>query len=421
MKLLLTAVLGTALTAFSAETLNLEQAEAMAIQNHPRIASAKAEADVADAAADIVGARQKLQLSGGLTGSVADHGSRQGIGGVNAPDLFTRLGVGVTLSQLVTDFGRSSLATESARENAEGSKASAVNTESEIRLQVRVAYFRALQAQSAHAIAAEVRKSREVLLRQVRTLAENELRSTLDVGFAEVRLSESDLLLVRTENDRASAFIALARTLGLNGPRDWTLDEPALANPIQTVDEAIPAAIQKRPDIVALQHRIQSARKQLQSDNRLHLPTIEAVGLGGFIPAGDPRIQPRYGGLAINLNLPILNGSAFSAQQRQSAARLRVLENQYKDLVLQVDASVRTLYLAWETARKSIEASRRLQEQAERTLRLSEARYTAGLGTIVEFTQAQVDAASAQIGYAVARYEAGLQLSRLEFEQGNLQ
>lgn len=421
MKVLLTAVLGTALTAFSAETLNLQQAEEMAIRNHPRIASAKAEADAADAAADVVGARQKLQLNGAVTGSVADHNTRQGTGGVNAPDLFTRLGVGVTISQLVTDFGRTSLLTQSAKETAEGTRSAAITAESEIRLQVRTAFFRALQAQSAHAIAGEVRKSRDVLLRQVRTLAENELRSTLDVGFAEVRLSESDLLLVRTENDRAASFIALARTLGLNGPRDWTLEEPALANPLRTVEEAIPAAIQRRPDLVALQHRIESARKQLESDRRLNLPTIEAVGLGGFIPAGDPRIRSRYSGVALNLNLPILNGSAFSSRQRESAARLRVIENQYKDLVLQVDASVRTAYLAWVTATKSIDASRRLQEQAERTLRLSEARYTAGLGTIVEFTQAQVDAASAQIGYAVARYEAGLQLSRLEFEQGNLQ
>ena len=420
MKIIFAVLIAGTFPAFCAEPLTIDEAEQLAVRNHPRIAAARAEGDIAQAASDQVRARQKFQLNGGVTGSVAEHGTRQGIGGVNAPDLFTRLGTGISISQLITDFGRTSLAVESAQETVAARRQSIAVSEAEVRLQARVAFFRALQAQAANAAAEQVLKSRNVLLRQVKTLAGSELRSTLDVGFAEVRLSEAELLGLRTENERLAAVISLAQVMGLDGPRDWNLQEPVVPEPELSVDEALAAAVKNRPDLLALQHEIAAARKQAESDRKLNMPTVEAVGLGGFIPAGDPRIRSRYAGIALNLNVPILNGSAFSARHRESAARLALTETRYRELILQLGASVRTQYLALATAKRNIELSQRFQEQAARTLRLSEARYTAGLGTIVEYTQAQVDLASAQIAFAVARYEAGVQLARLDFAVGNL-
>ena len=96
------------------------------------------------------------------------------------------------------------------------------------------------------------------------------------------------------------------------------------------------------------------------------------------------------------------------------------VENQYRDLLVRVQAGIRLSYLNLNTAQATIQQTLRLQEQAERTLRLAEARYSAGLGTIVEFNQAQTDAIAAQLAHATARYEAGMRRARLEFEVGNL-
>jgi outer membrane protein len=259
-----------------------------------------------------------------------------------------------------------------------------------------------------------------VILKQVTTFAENELRSIVDVGFAEVRLSEAELLIIRTENEFRAALLNLASVMGMDSPGNWVLVEPDA--PQAAIDEnaAIQQVVSKRPDLAALRHQLEAARKQLESDRRLNFPTIAGTGFGGYIPAGDPRLRSRYGGAAVNVVLPVWNGNAFSAKREESEARAIAVEKQYRDLVVRVQASVRLSYLNLSTAEANMAQTRKLQEQAERTLRLAEARYSAGLGTIVEFNQAQSDAVAAQLAYATARYEAGLRRARLEFEIGNL-
>jgi outer membrane protein len=328
--------------------------------------------------------------------------------------------MGFSLSQLITDFRRTALSVASAGETARGREATAQATTAEIRLQVRVAYYRALQAEAAMAVAEQVQKSRQLLLRQVKAFADSELRSIVDVGFAEVRLSEAELLIIRTDNERHAALIELASAMGLDAPSDWTLEEPAVPAAKLSVDEAIEHAIRQRPDLAALRHHLEAARKQLESDRRLNLPSVGAVGIAGYIPAGDPRLRPRYAGAAVNITVPVLNGNLFAARRQESEARAIAVEKQQRDLLVRLRAAVRLSYLNFATAQSNMETARKLQDQAQRTLRLSEARYSAGLGTIVEYNQAQVDVVSAQLAYAAARYEAGMRMARLEFEIGNL-
>jgi outer membrane protein len=186
------------------------------------------------------------------------------------------------------------------------------------------------------------------------------------------------------------------------------------------VDQAIQQVVNKRQDLAAIRHLLEAARKQVERDRRLSFPTVAGTGVGGYIPAGDPRIRPRYAAAMVNIVLPVWNGNAFSARRLESEARALAVEKQYRDLLVRIQAGVRLSYLNLDTARANILQTRKLQEQAERTLRLTEARYSAGLGTIVEFNQAQTDAVSAQLAYATARFEAGMRRARLEFEIGNL-
>jgi outer membrane protein len=164
------------------EILRIEDAEKIAIENHPRIAVAVAETAAARASADQIRARLSPQVDAGMTGTVAEHSTRLGYGSLTAGDLFTRVAVGFSISQLISDFGRTALSVGSAVEVVRSRESTAQATTAEVRLQVRIAYYRALQTEAARAVADELRKSRDVILRQVRTYAENELRSIVDVS-----------------------------------------------------------------------------------------------------------------------------------------------------------------------------------------------------------------------------------------------
>src|SRR5689334_16056140 len=94
--------------------LTLAEADRLAVQNNPGLTAAKFTA----AAAYQVPAQYRASffpnLYSNLTGVGADTGSRLAAGGLNNPVVYNRLGSGLSISQLITDFGRTSNLEQSA-------------------------------------------------------------------------------------------------------------------------------------------------------------------------------------------------------------------------------------------------------------------------------------------------------------------
>src|SRR5260221_6042884 len=88
----------------ASQSLTLQDAEKIAIQNHPQIQAATYLASAA--AAQVTGARSAYfpQAYGSLTGVGAEHNSRVAAGALNNPIIFHRFAEGLTLGQLVTAY-----------------------------------------------------------------------------------------------------------------------------------------------------------------------------------------------------------------------------------------------------------------------------------------------------------------------------
>src|SRR5882757_7299887 len=88
--------------------LTLAEAQRLAIQNNPQFTAAKFTAAAAEQVPAQYHAAYEPSLFGSLTGVGADNGSRLAAGGLNNPVVYNRLGSGLTVSQMLTDFGRTS-------------------------------------------------------------------------------------------------------------------------------------------------------------------------------------------------------------------------------------------------------------------------------------------------------------------------
>ncbi|WP_031496036.1 TolC family protein [Bryobacter aggregatus] len=407
-----------ALPLAAAEHLSLAEAVATAEKNQPRILAAAHRADAAQALPQQLRARLLPQLDATLTGSLAEHGTRMGVGGANAPDLFSRVGAGISLTQLFTDFGRTHLQIESARLLAGAQKDLTRWTAADVSLAARTAYYRALQAKAVLDVAKQVKGVRDTFARQIRSLAESDLRSTIDASFAELRSAEAEVVITRAENDLAASLVQLANAMGLDAPQDWELDPLPPAASSETLDQLIEEAVASRPELAMYRKRLESAKLDARSDQKLSMPTVSGVGVAGVIPTGDRRLRNHYDAAAINVTVPILNGRSFDARRQESTAKALAAEQDWKQTLLQVKMTLRLAYLDWMTARKNVEVNEKLRAQAETTLRMAETRYRVGLGAFMDFNQAQLDAASAQLAYSAALYEVSLRQVRLEYEAG---
>src|ERR1035441_161947 len=116
------------------QKFSLQEAEQIAIQNHPRIQAATQLASVA--AAQVQEARSSYypQAYGSLTGVEAENNSRIAAGGLNNPIIYDRFAEGLVVSQLVTDFGRTHELVKSSNLHAKAQQENVTATRADVLL-----------------------------------------------------------------------------------------------------------------------------------------------------------------------------------------------------------------------------------------------------------------------------------------------
>jgi outer membrane protein len=402
--------------------LTLAEAKAFALRNNPRIRSADYNTQAAGSVVKEVRAARLPTVSAIETGVAAQHSTILAAGALQTSSLYSRFASGVSVSQLVTDFGRTARLTQSAdlRRQAQGSQGQSVREQ--VLLQAEEAYFQALSGNATRTVAQAAVNSRETTLRQIRSLAENSMRSTLDVRFAEVALSQAQLDLYQAENLAAEAQANLAAVMGLDHSMEFTLsDEPTPGALENTPDPRVQDALHKRPEILALTQTREAARRYADAEARLKLPTVALLGTAGAIPVGDPRLPENYSAAGVNITIPVLNGGLFSARRAEAEQRASAADSDLRELSVQVSREVRVAWLEANTAARRLEVTSRLAGEAREALRLAQTRYDAGLGGIVELTQAQLNQTSAEIQNATARYDYLSRRAALDYSSGELQ
>ncbi len=97
---------GTSCLPQSTQKLTLQEAEQIAIQNHPRVQAALNLASAAKSQVTEARSVYYPTVYGSLTGAYAENNSRIAAGFLNNPSIYDRYANGVAVNQLVTDFGR---------------------------------------------------------------------------------------------------------------------------------------------------------------------------------------------------------------------------------------------------------------------------------------------------------------------------
>jgi outer membrane protein len=401
--------------------LTLADAEARALKNQPGLLAEQFREQEANKRIGESRAYYFPQAFGSLTAVQANGDSAVAAGALTTSSISTRAAGGGSLVQMITDFGRTANLVKSARLEAGAAAQDEASTSQSILMQVEGAYFAAQAAESVRRTAQAVLDFRRVTLRQLSALAQSQLRSTLDVQFAEVMVSEAELANVRAESDLRKAQAQLAAAMGEEGDGDYSLnDVPLPAAPDADPAGYISEAIADRPDLKALKLRSESAVHEARAERDLNLPTVNALAGGGEVPIHDPTLHRDYGAVGVNVSVPIFNGGLYSA--RSAVAKLEARAED-KDASLREVEIVRDVRMTWADARDAylqIAVTQRLIDEANVAMRLAKARYDAGLGSIVELNQAELNQTSALITAASARFDYLRAVTAFQFAMGNL-
>jgi outer membrane protein len=402
--------------------LTLVQAEQMAIRNNPRVTVGKLLALAQHEVALEARAGELPSLTANATAMDAQEASRIGAGSLTSSRLLEHAGAGVNLTQLIYDFGHTHNLVLAQKLSEKASNASALATTEEIVLATDQAFYDALIAQAELDVAHQTVNTRQTTDTQVGEMTHNKLKSTLDLSFADVDLSQAQLLVLDAQNNADASMAVLDAMLGLDHSATYRLVEETAAPQPPPADVAalIQTAVQQRPDLQSLTLDTQSAQKFARAQWDQMLPTINAAGTVGTIPVhpGTYYTSNWWGGVGGNLSVPVFNGFLYLSEAREARYRAQADAENSRDLRDNIIRDVRTSWLQANNNWQRMTVTAQLVKQANLALSLAQTRYKLGLSSIVELSQAQLQQTSAQIQDTSARYQYRLSLSTLHYEMG---
>jgi outer membrane protein len=403
------------------------EAETLALKNNPRITADRLLALAAGQVTRETGSAELPQIYGAITAEKAEDGSRISSGALTDSRLYTHAGAGGTLSQLITDFGHTRNLVASNKLQQKAQDKTALATEQDVLLATDDAFYRLLNAQSLLEVAKATVAARNNVRDLTAALTKSALKSDLDLNIAAADLSQSQLLQLDAENAVASAGAALGALLA--APPDTVyqaVEDPTSAPPPPPSPDSATAlnseAQAQRPDLQALHLNAQAYQKFARAQQLQYLPTISALGIGGYTPvAPDGIFVPKwYAAGGVNLSVPLFTGFRITAQAEEAHLRQKATEKQAQNLSDTIARDVRIAMLNAQTAFRRIAVADEFRKQTAQALALAQTRYKLGLSSIVELSQAQLQSTQAAVTAVNSRYDYLLALRSLDYAKGQL-
>ena len=404
-----------------ANLLTLEEALARA-RAHPLTAEsqallAQASARTREAFAAFLPAGNVSATYSRATSNFAPSPGTQPGGGTNqAPRAETDItspfySASVNVQVPIWDFGRTLGQVRAARASTSAAEADLSATRQDVATQVRVAYFGALAAEALVKVADDTIAQMQKHLEFAKASFEVGRRTRFDVTRAEVDLSNARITKIQADNGVATSRAALSAAIG-EPVGDARLEvRPQVEAPDPRPEEAAEHALRARPELTALDLRQRAAGASLDSARSAWLPILSAAGQYAWRGQDFPLV--RNWQVGATLTWPFLNGGADAARVAEQRGAVEQTQAAHAAEVLQVRADAEQAAFAVIEAHARRDASHVLVAQAQENLELAEGRYQAGVGSIVELTDAQAALTSARAQQVRAGYDLETARARL--------
>ncbi len=260
----------------------------------------------------------------------------------------------------------------------------------------------------------------ETHVHDAQNLLKQGLLTTNDVMKVEVQLSEARIRRIDAENGLMLAMYAFNNTVGL--PLE-TVIEPASKIEIRdqewgTVDQLVQIALKRRPEVLAMNARVNAGEAGLTSARGGWWPQIYLVGNYSYLRPNQRYfpLQNEFKGtwdVSLSVSFDIWNwwqtGYQTSQAQAQLAQAREGLSMTRDGVALEVTQS----YLSIQKARERKIVSEQEVNQAEENYRVMNAKYRQGLTANSELLDAEVALLQAKLNLTQSSVEYELAIAQL--------
>lgn len=298
--------------------------------------------------------------------------------------------------------------------------------------EVKKAFYNILLAEQSLATLEESRATIQRTVDDTKVKFEQGVASEYDYLTAQVELSNLLPTITQTKNSIRVAMLQLKMYLSvpeaLSIELVGNLDE--MKDVVLAGGETLSTDVSRNSDLRALDIQAEMLRYQLKTTNAARIPTVAAFGsatitgndmedfrkmVSGGAEAGMGEAVADLNSskyfwthpisVGVQISIPIFSGLKNSYKSSQ-------VKNQIEQLDLQRDYAQRQTTVAVEsainnllTARETMLAQAQTMAQADKAYHISDTRFRAGAGTILELNSAQLNRTQAHLNYSQAIYD----------------
>lgn len=285
--------------------------------------------------------------------------------------------------------------------------------------EVRKAFYNILLAEQSLAVLRESEATVQRTVDDTRVQYEHGLASEYDLLTAQVQLSNLRPTILQTENSIKLAKLMLKMYLSI--PEEVEIEVEgeldAMRNEVLAGTDGLTADVSQNSSLRSLELQEELLRRSLRAANAGRLPTLAAFGTAswtgndmepfmGFGDGDDSRYFWTHPiSVGIQLSVPIFAGLTRMNKSRELKNQISQTTLQRMYARQQLDVQVRSALNDLLTARETMFAQELTVEQARKAYRISDTRYRAGAGTILELNSAQLAQTQAQLNFSQAIYD----------------
>lgn len=395
------------------EVLTLKRCVEIGIMQHPSLAAYRS---IVRASKERIG-----QAESGLYPQVDFSGGYSRIDPVaNIPDnpdsskTFNQYSASLNLRQLIYDSGKTSTLADIERNSSAAAVSDLANIEQQVIFNIKQSYVKLLRAKRNRDVAIDTIKKFEKHLEQAKGFFEVGSKPKFDVTKAQVDLSNAKLDLIVAENSLRSARLTLNNAMGVpESPPYDVQDNLMFEKYVISQEQAVATAFEERYDLKALLARRRVAQQAIELANKDKAPLVS--GNASINKAGDSFPLDDGWSVGINVTVPIFNGYRTSHKQAEAKAALDNVMAKEQELRQGIILEIQQAMLNLAESEERITSAELIVRQATENYEIATGRYTAGVGSPIEVTDAEVSLASAKLASISALYD--YKVARLNLEK----
>jgi outer membrane protein len=309
-------------------------------------------------------------------------------------------------NQLLYDFGKTPNLVAESKANFKGSEQDYFGTRQQVVLDLRTAYFGYLAARRAEKVQEETVRQNQELTKQAQGFYQVGLKAKIDVTKAEANLYQAQASLIQAKNNVDLARVTLMTAMGIKTwPYKDVEDVLEVTPQPRPLEELLAQAKERRPELRKNRFQQQYSEAAIKVARAGYFPTFNSTAAYGWQSINQPfATLPSNWYVGASVTFPLFNGLATHYSVSQNRAQLRATEENFEVLRQNVTKEVSQDYLNVKSGWELIRATKKALEAARENLRLAWGRYQAGVGTIIEVTDAQVQFSQADLNFVQALY-----------------